>query len=204
MISPALLLHAPSDSATHHTLIADARSMPALRFIATITALTCLLGIALDLVTAHIWVDYFTVHHPKVVNSTSPTVMAFVWGIGASWWFGAIAAAILWVFNRRRRNPAPERLLVRWVIRSLVALWVTMMVILATTYGLIGLLPAEARRPTFDTDRRAMAVAITHMTEYALGAVVLVVLMILVGRRSRKLAQANPPHGKEQAGSGRI
>lgn len=178
--------------------------MPALRFIAVVTALTCLLGIALDLVTAHIWVDYFTVHHPKVVNSTSPTVMAFVWGIGASWWFGAIAAAILWVFNRRRRNPAPERLLVRWVIRSLVALWVTMMVILTTAYALIGLLPAGSRRPTFDTDRRAMAVAITHMTEYALGAVVLVVLMILAGRRSRKLAQANPPQGQEQAGSGRI
>ena len=30
-------------------------------------------------------------------------------------------------------------------------------------------------------DRRAMAVAITHMTEYALGAVVLVVLMIYRG-----------------------
>ena len=28
-----------------------------------------------------IWVDYFTVHHPKVVNSTSPIVMALVWGI---------------------------------------------------------------------------------------------------------------------------
>lgn len=165
--------------------------MPALRFIATITALTCLLGIALDLVTAHIWVDYFTVHHPKVVDSTSPLVMALVWGVGASWWFGAIAAAILWVFNRRRRNPAPDRLLVRWVIKSLIALWLTMMVILGTTYGLIGLLPAETRRPTFDTDRRAMAVAITHMTEYALGAMVLIVLMVLVGRRSRRLSRAS-------------
>lgn len=165
--------------------------MRALRFIATIVVLTCLFGIALDLVTAHVWVDYFTVHHPKVVASKSPIIMAIVWGVGASWWFGAIAAAILWWFNRRRLYPVPAATLIRWTARALAVLWITMMAILASIYALIGLIPVESRRPTFDIDRRAMSVALTHQTEYVLGAVVLIVLMILVTRRSRAAARAS-------------
>lgn len=164
--------------------------MRALRFIICVVLLTCLFGIALDLVTAHVWVDYFTVHHPKVVESKSPIVMAIVWGVSASWWFGAIAAAILWWFNRRRPHPVPDATLLRWLVYALVALWVAMMTILGSIYALIGLLPMTARRPTFDIDRRAMSVALTHQTEYVLGAVVLVVLMILVARWSRKAAMA--------------
>lgn len=159
--------------------------MQALRFIASAVVLTCLFGIALDLVTAHVWVDYFAVHHPKVVESKSPIVMAIIWGVGASWWFGAIAAAILWWFNRRRPHPVPTGMLIRWTAQALAVLWLTMMAILGSIYALIGLLPVEKRRPTFDIDRRAMSVALTHQTEYVLGAIVLIVLMILVARRSR-------------------
>lgn len=166
--------------------------MKALRFIAAVVALTCLLGIALDLVTAHIWVDYFTLHHPKVINSQSPIVMALYWGIAASWWFGAIAAGILWWFNQRRPRPLPTRTLIRWTAVTMAALWCVLMLILATIYALIGLLPANMRRPTFDTDRRAMAVALTHQTEYALGVIALIVLMIMVAKRGRKPAIPNP------------
>lgn len=164
--------------------------MRPLRFIALITLLTSLFGIALDLVTANIWVDYFTVHHPKVLASQSPLVMALYWGVAASWWFGAIAALILWLFNqgwpKRRAHPIPDRTLIRWVACSLIALWFTMIAILGLIYALIGLIPLDKRRPTFDIDRRAMAVALTHQTEYILGAVVLIVLMILVARRSKQ------------------
>lgn len=157
----------------------------AFRFIATVVALTCLFGIALDLVTAHVWVEYFTVHHPKVVASQSPIVMAVIWGLGASWWFGAAAAAILWWFNRRRPNPLSAATLVRWIVHALIALWLVMIAMLGAIYALIGLLPIKMRRPTFDVDRRAMSVALTHQTEYVLGVIVFVVLMILVARRSK-------------------
>jgi hypothetical protein len=166
------------------------QTIHAVRFIVTVVVLTCLFGIALDLVTAYVWVDYFTVHHPKVLESKSPILMAIVWGIGASWWFGAIAAAILWWFNRRRPNPLPAGTLIRWTVRALAVLWLVMIAILGIIYALIGLLPMDKRRPTFDLDRRAMSVALTHQTEYVLGAVVLVVLMIFVARRSRKAAKA--------------
>lgn len=174
--------------------------MKAMRFIVSVVALTCLFGIALDLVTAHVWVEYFTVHHPKVAESRSPFVMAVVWGVGASWWFGAIAAAILWWFNRRRPNPLPSGTLIRWVARSLAVLWVVMMAILGSIYALIGLLPMQQRRPTFDTDRRAMAVALTHQTEYVLGAAVLIVLMFVVARRSGRSTTAGATHWHDESG----
>jgi uncharacterized membrane protein len=174
--------------------------MQAIRFILSVVALTCMFGIALDLVTAHVWVDYITVHHPKVVESKSPVVMALVWGVGASWWFGAIAAAILWWFNRRRPNPAPAGTLIRWTARALAVLWLVMMAVLGGIYALIGFLPVETRRPTFDIDRRAMSVALTHQTEYVLGALVLIVLMILVARRSRMSATTATPAPRVKAG----
>lgn len=174
-------------------------TLRAIRFIAVVVVFSCVLGVALDLVTAHVWIDYFTVHHPKVVESTSPVVMAIVWGIGASWWFGAIAGCVLWWFNRGRAHPTPDGTLIRWTACAMVALWAAMVGILGTLYALIGLLPAHARRPTFDTDRRAMAVALTHQTEYVLGAIALVVLMVLVARRSRRVARAAAGSTPERA-----
>ncbi len=138
--------------------------------------IACGLGIALDLVTAHVAVEYFTVHHPKVIDSTSPLVMALVWGIGAAWWFGAAAGGILAVVNSRRNQPLPVVDIRLMMIKTSVILWVVMMLILLTTYGLIGLIPMPKKSPTFDFDRRIMSVALTHMTEYVLGTIALIVV----------------------------
>lgn len=153
-----------------------------IRIILECILLTCALGVALDMVTAHVAVEYFTVHHPKVVESNSPIIMALVWGVGAAWWFGAIAGGILALINARRTEPLPTEVVRAWMFKACVALWVVIMVILATCYGLIGLIPIAKRRPTFDFDRRIMAVALTHMTEYVLGAVALAIVAIKVWR----------------------
>ncbi len=136
----------------------------------------------MDLVTAHVAVEYFTVHHPKVAESKSPVIMALVWGVGASWWFGAIAGGVLATVNTRRPIPLPLTTLRLMMAKACAVLWILMMLILATTYGLIGLIPVEQRRATFDFDRRIMAVALTHLTEYVLGAIALVVVAVRVWR----------------------
>lgn len=146
------------------------------------TLLACCLGIAMDLVTANVAVDYFTVVHPKMVESKSPWVMALVWGVAASWWFGAGAGFILGIVNARRKFPLSPRRIRGEFGRACIALWFTLMMILAATYLLIGLMPAHLRRPTFDYDRRMMAVALTHLTEYALGLVALIVVAIRIRR----------------------
>ena len=83
-------------------------------FILQVVLATCLLGIAIDVVTANVAVEYFTVYHPHVVDSNSPWVMALVWGVGASWWFGAIASVLLWWINIRRPQPL-SRMRVFWM-----------------------------------------------------------------------------------------
>jgi len=151
-------------------------------FVLQVIFLSCLLGIAVDMVTANIAVEYFTVHHPHVVESQSPWIMAFIWGIGASWWFGLIAGVLLWWMNMRRPHPLSSRRIIRMIVPSLVVIWISMMGIVAVVYGVAGWIPEEQRRVTFESDRRLMAVALSHYTEYALSGIVTIFLIVRVSR----------------------
>ncbi len=152
------------------------------------TLLACALGVALDLVTANVAVEYFSVHHPPVVDSDSPWVQALVWGVIASWWFGAICGAVLAWINHRRPEPlAPKRIL-RWVAVACVVLWVLMIGVVVGVYVFAGVIPEQDRGETFEHDRRLMAVALAHQTEYVLGGAAVVVVGVmtwLAGRRGR-------------------
>lgn len=143
---------------------------------------SCALGIALDLVTANVAVEYFTVHHPRIVPTENPWILAVVWGIGASWWFGAIAGGIVATINHRRARPLPPRRILRWVAVACVALWLSMIAILLAVYAIAGTIPDEKRPPTFDHDRRLMAVAMAHQFEYLLGGIALILIAIATWR----------------------
>jgi hypothetical protein len=151
-------------------------------FLFQVVCLACLLGLAIDVVTANVAVEYFTVHHPHVVDSRSPWVMALVWGIGASWWFGLIAGVLLWWINFRRAQPLSSKRIVRIIVPYLVVIWLVMMGIVAGVYGIAGRIPEKQRRATFESDRRLMAVALSHSTEYALGGIATILLMIRIAR----------------------
>jgi hypothetical protein len=45
-------------------------------------------GILHDQVTARVCVEYFTVGHAPIFHTESPTLLAFGWGIVATWWMG--------------------------------------------------------------------------------------------------------------------
>jgi len=45
-------------------------------------------GIIHDQITARVCVEYFTIGHPPLIPSTSPTLLAFAWGVVATWWVG--------------------------------------------------------------------------------------------------------------------
>ncbi len=47
-------------------------------------------GILHDQVTARVCVEYFTIGHPPVFNTDSPTLLAFGWGVIATWWVGLL------------------------------------------------------------------------------------------------------------------
>ncbi|HEV3256487.1 MAG TPA: hypothetical protein VG013_06395, partial [Gemmataceae bacterium] len=59
-----------------------------------------LYGILHDQVTARVCVEYFTIGHPPVFNTDSPTLLALGWGILATWWVGLILGILAALMSR--------------------------------------------------------------------------------------------------------
>jgi hypothetical protein len=64
--------------------------MEALKIIVLCIVSAMLYGISHDQVTARVCVEYFTIGHPPVFHTESPTLLAFGWGMMATWWAGLI------------------------------------------------------------------------------------------------------------------
>jgi hypothetical protein len=79
--------------------------MEALRIVALAVAAAVAYGVAHDQVTARICVEYFTIGHPPLVPSDSPTVLAIAWGVVATWWVGLPLGLLLAAAARRGRRP---------------------------------------------------------------------------------------------------
>ena len=156
------------------------------------TLIACLLGICVDMVTAHVAVEYFSVHHPHVIDSQAPWALALAWGVGASWWFGAIGGAVLLAVRSRVANPPSDRELLKSVAIACAAIWATMISVLLGVYAIASLVPLSKRTGDFESNRRLMAVAIAHENEYILGALALIVLCVGMIRRSRKHERLGP------------
>ena len=59
-----------------------------------------LYGIVHDQITVRICLEYFTVGHPPIFDTQSPTLLALGWGVIASWWAGAILGSMLAIAAR--------------------------------------------------------------------------------------------------------
>jgi len=62
-------------------------------------------GIGHDQITARICVEYFTIGHPPVFATTSPTLLGIGWGIIATWWVGLLLGIPLAIAGRAGRWP---------------------------------------------------------------------------------------------------
>ena len=62
--------------------------MEGLRIIGLAVVAAMAYGIIHDQVTARICVEYFTVGHPPLFPTVSPTLLALGWGVVATWWVG--------------------------------------------------------------------------------------------------------------------
>jgi hypothetical protein len=63
--------------------------MEALKIALTCVIAAVLYGIVHDQFTARICIEYFTVFHPPIFHTQSPTLLGIGWGIVATWWVGA-------------------------------------------------------------------------------------------------------------------
>ena len=62
-------------------------------------------GIVHDQITARICLEYFTIGHPRMVASDSPTLQGLYWGVIATWWVGLILGIGLAIGARAGSRP---------------------------------------------------------------------------------------------------
>jgi hypothetical protein len=74
-------------------------------------------GILHDQVTARVCVEYFTIGHPPVFDTENPTLLAFGWGVLATWWAGLLLGVPLAVAARSGSwPPRSARSLIRPIV----------------------------------------------------------------------------------------
>jgi hypothetical protein len=142
-------------------------------------------GIVHDQFTARICLEYFTVFHPPILGRThSPTLLAFGWGVLATWWVGMILGIFLAIAARAGSRP---KLSVNDVLPRIQKL-LLIMAVCAFLSGLAGYfwgeLPAsiEAYLPP-GAQHRFAADWWAHSASYASGFIGGIVLCVLAYRK---------------------
>jgi hypothetical protein len=163
--------------------------MESLKIMLVCIAAAVLYGIVHDQFTARICVEYFSVFHPPIFGTQSPTLLALGWGIVATWWVGAILGVLLAVAARAGSRP---KLPVAALLSSIGKL-LFLMAGSALLFGLAGYLLAQrgmiappdwiASSLTPSTHARFMADWWAHGASYAIGFVGGVVLCVVQYRK---------------------
>jgi hypothetical protein len=114
-------------------------------------ALTCiaaaiLYGIIHDQFTARICVEYFTIFHPPIFPTQSPTWLGIGWGIIATWWVGAFFSIPMILAARAGSRPVLRASEVRRPIGFLLVFMALCAVVFGTTGYLL------ARHGVISTD----------------------------------------------------
>ena len=166
--------------------------MEAIKIVLLCVFTACCYGIAHDLVTAHVCVEYFTIAHDPILKTESPILLGISWGIIATWWVGAILGVLL---AASARLGYPPYTTVQEVARPVVILMFVVGVC-ALVAGITGYTLANAgtiKVPSWIADAipaerhsRFLADAWAHNTSYAVGFVGGIVLCILTAAKRFK------------------
>lgn len=93
---------------TENRIYASARitlRMQFLKIVALCIVAAIVYGMIHDQVTAHLCVEYFSVFHPPVFATNSPTLLALGWGVIATWWVGLFLGVLLAIAARVGSRP---------------------------------------------------------------------------------------------------
>lgn len=171
-----------------------------LTIVVSVVAIAIAYGIAHDLVTAHLCVEYFTVGHPRIVETESPVVLALAWGVAATWWVGAILGVLLAIACRAGKAP---KCTFRDVAPSIGRLLIVMAGS-ATAAGLAGFVLTKAGVITFplyfvkllppETFAFFAADLWAHSASYATGAIGGLIVIVRVWRERKQdgMSRDNP------------
>lgn len=158
------------------------------------TILLCLFGaiafgIVHDLVTANSCVEYFTIAHPKVIESQNPFLIALVWGVLATWWVGLILGILIVLFNAiGKHDQVPFSIIRLYVTRLLLVMLLTSTLAGLTGYilansGVIHLVGELTDQIPPGRHNVFLAVAWAHLSSYIVGFVGGIVICMKVWMR---------------------
>ena len=179
--------------------------MPAVAIIVLCIGSAVLYGILHDQVTARVCIEYFTIGHPPILATKSPTLLGIGWGVIATWWVGLLLGVPLAVAARVGREP---KISVQSLVRPLIGLLIVMGVC-ATLAGIAGYtlgrsgsiyLPEPlASRVLADRHARFLADLWAHSASYLVGLLGSIVVIVRVWRcRARRHSESGvfPIDGK--------
>jgi hypothetical protein len=151
-------------------------------------------GVLHDQVTARVCVEYFTIGHPPLIPSQSPTLLALAWGVVATWWFAlplGVALASAARLGDRPRLTAQQ--LVKPMLSLLGAMGVVAFLSGITGYALAARHSIEPNEWVFQNIPSARQSAFiadwwAHSASYLAGSVGAIVLCIYVWRSRSRLS----------------
>ena len=150
-------------------------------------------GIIHDQVTARVCIEYFTVFHPRIIASESPTMLALAWGVVATWWVGLpLGVGLALAARAGDRPPRSIGSLVRPILVLLAVMYLGAFLMGLTGYSLgkVGLVqPADWVAEDLPADRHARFLADlwAHNASYALGVVGGLVVVVRTWRSRRPI-----------------
>jgi hypothetical protein len=130
-------------------------------------------GVLHDQVTARVCIEYFTVGHPPLFATASPTLLGLGWGVVATWWVGLLLGVPLALFARvgsRPRRPAASLLRpigMLMVVMAVCALLAGIAGFVAAQLGAVWLVEPLASRVPQDRHAAFIADLWAHATSYA-------------------------------------
>ncbi len=163
--------------------------MEAIKIIAACVAAGAVYGILHDQVTARVCLEYFTVFHPDVFHTQSPTLLAIGLGILATWWVSLPLGILLALAARAGSRTKLTSAQIVPILLKLIAV----MAVSALTAGIMGYflqglgmeyyataIPKEIQHP-FYADLWA------HEASYLIGLIGGIVLCIVVWRKRERI-----------------
>ena len=163
--------------------------MASLRIIGLILLAALAYGIAHDQVTVRLSLEYFTIVHPPLVPTRSPTLLAFGWGIAATWWLALPVGVLLAAAARLGARPKLTATDLRGpigrllVVMALGAILSGIIGALLASRGYVWLVPRLAELIAPDRHLRFLAALWAHNASYAIGLVGTLILAVGLWRR---------------------
>lgn len=149
--------------------------MPSLKIVALCIASAIVYGLVHDQITARVCIEYFTIGHPPVFSTESPTLLALGWGIIATWWCGLILGVPLALIARLGSWPKlsaadfRKPIAIQLVCMGVVAVIAGCSGYVAARAGWVELMEPLASEIPRQVHVRFLAALWTHLASYGTG-----------------------------------